>query len=386
MLSGYRCTMTRHRTAVLLLCVALTGCSGTPGDDARDASPAASSTRAPSPRAGGSPTPAASPASAADAPASTGPAPSAGVGGAWPTVTREEAPPTLGAVVTTRVAAQSGGGTLAAGLLLPRVGGTAAAPAVLTPCGRRTTLRGSDLRVVPPSDGRPLPKRPGDVVVLLDPGHGGASRGTQSPDRTPEKLRVLEISREVERSLKGRVGRVLLTRDRDIDLSLAFRAALADALRVDVAVSVHLNAAPDIKGDPTPGLETYGSLAEPEGRRLAGVLYEHQRRYLDTLGGPWARDRDAGAKYRIGRDGRDYYALLRRAHRPFAISETMFLSEPREAALVARPDVRAQLGRAIADGIVAFTTTRAPGSGWVTPYKRGADPAGYPSACVDPAR
>jgi len=289
-------------------------------------------------------------------------------------------------VRTTRITPRSGGGTLAAGLVLPRIGGSAAAPEVLTPCGRRTTLRAADLTVIPPSDGRALPKAKQNVLVLLDPGHGGQARGTQAPDRTPEKLRVLEISREVARSLTGRVGRVVFTRDRDMEATLPFRVALADALRVDVAVSVHLNAEPDIKGGATPGLETYASLAEPTGRRLAGVIYEHQRRYLDTLGGPWARDRDAGAKYRRGRDGRDYYGLLRRAHRPFAISETMFLSEPREAALVARADVRRGLGKAIADGIVAFTTTSEPGSGWVTPYPRGADPGGSAPACVDPAR
>ncbi len=288
---------------------------------------------------------------------------------------------------TTRIAQRAGGGTLAAGLVLPRVGGTAAAPNVLTPCGRRTTLRAADLTTIPPSNGAVLPKAARDVLVVLDPGHGGQQRGTQAPDRTPEKLRNLEIAREVQRALDGRVGRVVLTRDRDLQATLPFRVALVDALRADVAISVHLNAEPDIKTGTTPGMETYASLAEPTGRRLAGVLYEHQRRYLDTLGGPWARDRDAGAKYRRGRDGRDYYGLLRRAHRPFSISESMFLSEPREAALVARADVRRGLGRAIANGIVAFTTTREPGSGWVTPYARAADPGGGGApSCVDPAR
>ncbi|HVE63353.1 MAG TPA: N-acetylmuramoyl-L-alanine amidase [Mycobacteriales bacterium] len=287
---------------------------------------------------------------------------------------------------TTRIAQRAEGGTLAAGLVLPRVGGSAANPDVLTPCGRRTTLRAADLTVIAPANGAAPPKRASDVLVVIDPGHGGQQRGTQAPDRTPEKLRNLEISREVQRALDRRVGRVVLTRDRDIEASLPFRVALVDALRADVAISVHLNAEPDIKGGTVPGVETYASLAEPTGRRLAGVLYEHERRYLDTLGGPWARDRDAGAKYRRGRDGRDYYGLLRRAHRPLAISESMFLSEPREAALIARADVRRGLGRAIADGIVAFTTSREPGSGWVTPYPRGADPGGSAPACVDPAR
>ncbi len=372
--------MTSRHLAALALCVAVAACTSSPSDDPAPAPSASAPSSSPAS------TPTTSSASPTSASPSASLTPTASPGPAWPRATRGAAPAALGAVVTTRIAARSDGGTLAAGLTLPRVGGTAAAPTVLTPCGRRTTLSAADVDAIAPSTTGALPKQPKDVLVVIDPGHGGPARGTQAPDGTPEKLRVLEIAREVRRSLTGRVGRVVFTRDRDMDATLPFRVALADALRADVAVSVHLNAEPDVKGGTTPGVETYASIAEPTGRRLAGVLYAHQRAYLDTLGGPWARDRDAGAKYRRRSDGQDYYGLLRRAHRPMAISESMFLSEPREAALVARADVRAGLGTAIADGIVAFTTTRDPGSGWVTPYPRTADPGGPPGTCTDPAR
>jgi len=340
------------------------------------------------------PSPTTPPPSATATSASPTPAPTAATtsarpdpGPPWPKAARTTAaPPALGAVETVRVAARSDGGTLAAGLVLPRLGGSAAAPAVLTPCGARITLRAADVRAIPPGSGGTLPKRASDVLVVVDPGHGGSAAGARGPDGSVEKERVLQIARELRAALRGRVGRVVLTRDRDMDATLPFRVALADALRADVAVSVHLNAEPDTTRA-TPGLETYGSVADPYGRRLAGVVYEAQRRYLDTLGGPWAADRDAGAKYRLGRDGSDYYGLLRRAHRPWVISESMFISNPREAALAARDDVRAGLGRAIADGVVAFTTTSEPGGGWVTPYPRGADPgAGAAPPCRDPSR
>lgn len=375
--------MSARRVAALLLCAALAACTDPAVEDPLPTggpTPSTSSPSASPSTAGPLPSPSVTPTSASPSAAA------AAAGPAWPRATRGAAPAALGAVVTKRVAARSDGGTLASGLVLPRVGGTATAPTVLTPCGRRTTLRSVDVTPIPPSSAAPLPKKAADVLVVIDPGHGGPARGTQSPDGTPEKLRNLEISREVVKVLSERGSRVVLTRDRDMDASLPFRVALADALRADVAVSVHLNAEPDIKGGTTPGLETYASIAEPTGRRLAGVLYAHQRAYLDTLGGPWARDRDAGAKYRRRADGQDYYGLLRRAHRPFAISESLFLSEPREAALIARSDVRAGLARAIADGIGAFTTTREPGSGWVTPYPRAGDPGGAPGTCTDPAR
>lgn len=306
----------------------------------------------------------------------------------WPR-SREStpAPPALGAVVTVRVARTSDGRTLAAGLTLPRTGGTATAPRVMTPCGRDATLLGTDVRAIPPSNGGSLPKRPGDVLVVVDPGHGGPHQlGAVAPNGDREKDRNLQISFELRRLLQGRVGRVVLTRERDFEATLEFRAALADALRADAAVSVHLNAAPDGPRS-TPGTETFGSTADSSGRRFAGLVYEHLRRYTQTLPGPFVGDRDAGAKYRVGRDGRDYYGLLRRAHRPFVISEALYISHAPEAALVAKPEVRTGLARALADALVAFTTTRAPGSGWVRPYARPPDPStGGRQVCTDPAR
>ncbi|HVF04760.1 MAG TPA: N-acetylmuramoyl-L-alanine amidase [Frankiaceae bacterium] len=307
----------------------------------------------------------------------------------WPRTSEQAAPPpALGAVVTRRVARHSGGGTLAAGLTLPRVGGTPLAPRVLTPCGRSVVLAAADVRAIPPSNGGALPKKPRDVVVVVDPGHGGPQRGAIAPDGDEEKVRNLQVSLLVRDALRGRAGRVVLTRERDFEATLEFRAALVDALRADAAVSVHLNSSPDGPRK-TPGTETFGSTADGAGRRFSGIVYEHLRRYVQTLPGPWVGDRDAGAKYRVGANGRDYYGLLRRTHRPFVISEAMYISSRHEAALVAKPEVRRGLAGALADALVAFTQTRAPGSGWVTPYRRPADPAppddGAP-VCVDPAR
>jgi N-acetylmuramoyl-L-alanine amidase len=305
----------------------------------------------------------------------------------WPrTGESQPAPPALGAVVTTRVARIGSGGTLAAGLTLPRVGGTAAAPLVMTPCGRTVALASSDLRVIQPGSGGALPKRPEDTLVVIDPGHGGPQLGALSPNGDREKTRNLQIANEVRRALRGRAGRVVLTRERDFEATLEFRTRLVDSLHADAAVSVHLNSSPD-GPRAAPGTETFGETADAAGRRFAGLVYERVRRYVETLQGPWVGDRDAGAKYRVGSNGRDYYGLLRQSHRPLVIAESLYIASAHEAALVARPEVRAGLGQAIADAVVAFTTSRAPGSGWVRPYPRPADPSTRDGhVCVDPAR
>jgi N-acetylmuramoyl-L-alanine amidase len=311
-----------------------------------------------------------------------------GDGVRWPRTSESTpAPPALGAVVTLRVARLSTGGTLAAGLTLPRIGGTSLAPRVLTPCGHAVVLAGRDVRAIAPGSGGSLPKGAKDVLVVVDPGHGGPQRGAIAPNGDEEKVRNVQIAFRVRDALKGRVGRVVLTRERDFEATIEFRAALVDALRADAAVSVHLNSSPDGPRE-TPGAETFGSTADGSGRRFAGLVYEHIRRYVQTLPGPWVGDRDAGAKYRVGQSGGDYYGLLRRAHRPFVIAESLYVSSRHEAALAARPEVRARLGEAIADALVEFTQTKAPGSGWVTPYARPADPPPPPdgSVCHDPAR
>lgn len=345
--------------------------------------------RRPSPSAAGSPTagtstPTAS-ASARATPSPSGLPDYGGQGVRWPRLRREAAPHALGAVRTLARVARGDGGTLAAGLTLPRVGGSATAPLVLTPCGTRTTVRGR-LAAVPPSTGR-------DVLVVVDPGHGGRAAGTHAPDGTREADVVLDISHRLARALTGRVDRVVLTRERDVQTSLTFRVALADALHADLALSVHLNAVPETTRS-TPGTSTYASVADPAGRRAAGVTYAAVRSYLTQWTpqvGRWAANRDSGALYRLGRDGRDYYGLLRRAHVTWVIVESAYLSAPREASLLARAQVRNGLAAALADAAVLLTARRPgvaeQGSGWRSPLRRPPDPPAPPAEarCTDPA-
>ena len=292
----------------------------------------------------------------------------------WPRRPRGAAPPARGAVLTLGRVSRSDGGALAAGLLLPRVSATR----VMTPCGDEVVVRGAT-RVVPPRGREPL--------VLLDPGHGGHADGTLAPDGTREAERVLQVSLEVERRLAGG-PRVLLTRRADHDASLPYRVALADALRPDLSVSVHLDAAPETTRA-TPGTRVFGSVADPQGRRAAGVVHESLRRYLQGLtprvGGRWASDRVVGALYRLGARG-DYYGLLRRASTTWVIAEPMYLTDPEEARLLADPAVRSGLAGAYADGVRRFLAG-APGSGWAVPEPDPADPPPAPgqAVCTDPA-
>lgn len=90
---------------------------------------------------------------------------------------------------------------------------------------------------------------PGLRLVVIDPGHGGTNLGAPSrahPGRY-EKEFALIVSRHVADHLRQNGVLVVLTREDDRDMTLKERISLANRLRADVFVSVHLNAT-DIPG------------------------------------------------------------------------------------------------------------------------------------------
>ena len=86
--------------------------------------------------------------------------------------------------------------------------------------------------------------------------------------------------------------------------------------------------------------------------------------------------------------GGDYYHVLREtAGVTSVLAELAFISNGPEADLLARPDVQAAEGQAVARGILRYLRTRDPGSGYVTPYPRETPTSGGGGeSCVAPAR
>lgn len=86
---------------------------------------------------------------------------------------------------------------------------------------------------------------PGLRLVVIDPGHGGSNLGAPSRVHHPvryEKEFTLVVARKVAERLRREGVTVVLTREDDRDMSLKQRIGLANRLRADVFVSVHLNA------------------------------------------------------------------------------------------------------------------------------------------------
>jgi hypothetical protein len=77
-------------------------------------------------------------------------------------------------------------------------------------------------------------------VVVLDPGHGGDDAGV-SVEGAVEKELTLALARQLRNELERRLPvRVVLTRDRDVALSVDQRAQAANQARADLVLSLHV--------------------------------------------------------------------------------------------------------------------------------------------------
>jgi N-acetylmuramoyl-L-alanine amidase len=259
-----------------------------------------------------------------------------------------------------------------AGIVVPVVSSTADTWVVRTPCGATATLR----------RGTPV----GAPVVVLDPGHGGAETGAMSPSGLAESGVNLAVARQAQSALEAAGVPTLLTRTGDYELTLPTRSEIARDVNPRAFVSIHHNADPD-GPRPGPGSETYYQIGSADSKRLAGLLYEEVVKALAQYKVAWTADRDAGAKFRAGTSGGDYYAMLRQPGKVVsALAELAFISNPPEAELLGRADVQRVEGQAVARGIVRYLTTPDPGSGFTQPYPR-VDPPTVPGpvhACRDP--
>jgi len=105
-----------------------------------------------------------------------------------------------------------------------------AAPQQQTPAPQQAT---------PPQTPAPTPVHTGPLVIL-DPGHGGADPGARGPNGAVEKESVLLIARIVRVELERQGFRVLMTRYDDSNPSYDDRAAVANAHRDAIFISIHI--------------------------------------------------------------------------------------------------------------------------------------------------
>jgi len=104
-----------------------------------------------------------------------------------------------------------------------------------------------------------------DIVVMIDPGHGGEDPGALGPNRVKEKNVVLAIAKELKAKIGAKQGyKAYLTRSGDYYVGLRKRSSLARKKNADLLVSVHADAftKPQANGASVFALSNRGATSE----------------------------------------------------------------------------------------------------------------------------
>jgi len=227
------------------------------------------------------------------------------------------------------------------------------------------------------------PPKPGGAVIVLDPGHGGRDPGAIGRGGTREKDVTLATCLAIRDQMAGSDLAVILTRDSDHFLSLTERVEIAHQHRADLFVSIHADAAPNLRAR---GLSAY-TLSEEASDSLAKAIAE-QENAVDDLYGLDLSDTDQHTAailldlaLRIAREdsrraqrhivqgvASDWplldnprrsanFAVLRSGEIPSVLVETGFLSNPEDERLLADPAGRRRVATALAREIAVISRT-----------------------------
>ena len=185
----------------------------------------------------------------------------------------------------------------------------------------------------------PHGKRPGEILIVLDPGHGGSDPGALSPHGFPEKSANLLLAQAVATELIARGYRAQLTRTKDETVALYDRPENAHKMKADAFVSIHHNA-PRVDADPFVryrALYAWNTLGECLAKAISAKLDE-----VNHLG-----CQNNGVKH-------GNLAVTRNPEIPSCLIEADFLTAPEGEAAIWNGKNRVQLASAIAEGIVAW--------------------------------
>jgi N-acetylmuramoyl-L-alanine amidase len=172
----------------------------------------------------------------------------------------------------------------------------------------------------------------GFTTVVIDPGHGGHDRGGIPGQRIPEKVMTLDTARRLEVLLRDAGLRTVMTRRDDTFVSLPQRVAIANAQHNAIFISIHYNAAPRWGAE---GFETY--YYNKRAAKLASACYS---RIVQAWSGSRRGVRTRG------------FFVIRKTTIPSVLVEPGFLTNPREGALISRPEVRQRIANLLAAAII----------------------------------
>lgn len=196
------------------------------------------------------------------------------------------------------------------------------------------------------------------ITVALDPGHGGIDSGAHFESSMLEKDIVLEIGLELRRLLEQAGARVMLTREKDEDLSrhcpdlslprhrrdVRGRVILINNSGANLAVSLHLNS---IYDSSVRGAIAFYAGGNPENKRLAEAIQKNMNPLF------LADAKEGQLVHQQAQESNAFY-ILNETKMPAVLLEAAFMTSPDDRALLKSESFRKKIARAVFMGIVEY--------------------------------
>lgn len=188
-----------------------------------------------------------------------------------------------------------------------------------------------------------------NFMLFLDPGHGGRDPGAMG-NGLKEKDIVLDVCQRVNRYINNHYPDIdcVLSRDDDRLIELSSRTGMANRLKADCLVSVHVNSASDHRAN---GFESFIYTTDDETTKS----YALQQKLHEKLAGLWLLNhrRNRGIK-------KANFHMVREFKGAAVLIELGFIVNDKDAALLKRDDFLQQNAERIAEAVAEYAgvTTR----------------------------
>ncbi|MBR4517635.1 MAG: N-acetylmuramoyl-L-alanine amidase [Victivallales bacterium] len=205
-----------------------------------------------------------------------------------------------------------------------------------------------------------IPKRK-IKTIMLDPGHGGKDQGTEQSGTKEKDLNLL-LAKRVRSILQKRGYTVLMTREKDADLTLAARSALCTSKKPDLFISLHCNAHSEASvngievwiANPA-GVPSYGTTTL--GKNLPGTKFHSSNALLAYL----TLKNLVKATKAVDRGvRRKQLYVISHSPAPSMLVEFGFLSNEAERKKILSAEYQDKLSAALCDAIDQFAKVTAP--------------------------
>lgn len=235
-------------------------------------------------------------------------------------------------------------------------------------------------------------KRQKDILIVIDPGHGGEDPGSIGPSRKYEKNATLSISKKLAAQLNAVPGiKTRLTRNADYFVNLNRRVAIARENEAHLLISIHADAftTPQPRGGSVFVLNTRranteisrwienkekqsellgGSGAAFTGniddknvnQTLLDLQFSHSQKEGYKLATAILSEMGKVAKLHNSKPINTSLAVLRSPQIPSVLVETGFISNPTEEKLLFQRSHQDKLARAVTKAVVKYLKANPP--------------------------